>query len=589
MNIVQGEFRTAARRAAHPVGWKGKAWRDLRDDEIEKNLSDKAVLEKLGDAGRPSRWADAIPGRVEDVLMAGGDGRLDLDPESGLNSYGCKLQPRNDEVSFSSSTASTISEQAFAAAGRAHRLLQQASVHVGSGVAVNHAIERLRRNLKEELGFADTDIGVVLSPSGTDSAIHALAIARCLMAGPPVSIIAASEETGSGIASAAAGRHPDRRTALGASVTKGQVIEGLGEGMDCIPLPCRDAQGRLLDAARGDLLLRTVIGRVVDTKRPVLLYAMDQSKLGSRMPGEGCLDTLASIHSGQPMVVVDACQGRVSRARIKWYLDKGFMVQITGSKFFGGPAFCGALLVPPHLSARMREVQKLPAGLKDYTSRCDWPADWESVRQALPETPNLGSWLRWVAALEEMRAYYAVPVFFRDQALGRFSWVVSELIRRDPDLELMTDPTGGLVAQRTPGSAPDEMEHRSILPFFIKEKGRPLSMSEAVKLHQALNRDLSRRLPPTASEAERTLAATPCHIGQPVAVPVPGFGLCGALRISADARLVSEAWRKGGEVQGTAHLELQFARAGLVLRKIRLARRLLDETPAKPQPLAATA
>ncbi len=588
MNIVHGEFVTAARRAARATGWKGKAWRDLGDEEIEKSLADKTLADKLGDAGRPMRWAAAIPMRAEDILMAGGDGRLDLDPDTGLNSYGCRLQPRGEEVSFSSSTASTISEQAFAAAGRAHRLLQQASYHVGSAVAVNHAIERLRRDIKEELGLAESDVAVVLSPSGTDTAIHALAIARSLLAGPPVSVIAASEETGGGIASAAAGRHPDRRTALGASVQKGGIIEGLGEGVDCIPLPCRDPQGRLLDAARGDLLLRTVIGRIVDTRRPVLLYAMDQSKLGARMPGQDCLDTLAAVHAGQPLVVVDACQGRLSRSRLKWYLDKGFMVQITGSKFFGGPAFCGALLVPPHLSARMKEVQKLPAGLKNYTSRCDWPSDWEGLRQSLPETPNLGSWLRWVAALEEMRAYHAVPLFFRDQALGRFAWVVSELIRRDPGLELLSDPASGIVAPRVPGATPDEMEHRSILPFFVKDGDRPLNMTEATRLFHALNSDLSRRLAPGASDAELALAATPCHIGQPVAVPVPGFGLAGALRISADARLVSDAWRKGGEANGTAHLDLQFARAGLVLQKIRLAKRLLAEMPAKTR-LAATA
>src|ERR1039458_6586198 len=45
-------------------------------------------------------------------------------------------------------------------------------------------------------------------------------------------------------------------------------------------------------------------------------------------------------------VIVDACQGRISPETVAAYLRQGWPVVVTGSKFFGGPAFSGAVLFP---------------------------------------------------------------------------------------------------------------------------------------------------------------------------------------------------------------------------------------------------
>ena len=60
---------------------------------------------------------------------------------------------------------------------------------------------------------------------------------------------------------------------------------------------------------------------------------------------------------GRVQVVVDACQMRLGRPRLKKYLDRGYLVIVTGSKFFTGPAFSGALLVPAGLARRARRRQ----------------------------------------------------------------------------------------------------------------------------------------------------------------------------------------------------------------------------------------
>ena len=60
------------------------------------------------------------------------------------------------------------------------------------------------------------------------------------------------------------------------------------------------------------------------------------------------------------MIVIDACQARLGRARIRWYLERGFPVLLTGSKFFTGAPFSGALLVPEPRSSVAPPSTKCP-------------------------------------------------------------------------------------------------------------------------------------------------------------------------------------------------------------------------------------
>ena len=140
---------------------------------------------------------------------------------------------------------------------------------------------------------------------------------------------------------------------------------------------------------------------------------MDSSKFGWRAPSEQCLDEISARWPVQVQVVVDACQMRLGRARLRKYLDRGYWCLITGSKFFTGPPFSGALLVPSALAPgiSMRPADIAP-GLLEYTSRSDWPRSWPSLRSRFPIRANFGQWLRWEAALEEIRAYYACRTNF---------------------------------------------------------------------------------------------------------------------------------------------------------------------------------
>ena len=261
------------------------------------------------------------------------------------------------------------------------------------------------------------------------------------------------------------------------------------------------------------------------------------------------------------IVLVDACQMRLSRVRLSAYLSNGFLVAITGSKFFTGPPFSGALLVPERLS-RLMQYREIAAGLSDYTNRSDWPRRWHNIRAQLPNRVNLGQWLRWEAALEEIRRYFLVPEQFRRMALWQFSVFVRTRLARSTCLDMLS-----LQKASGCGDDDDEMSTTTVFPFTVRRGQTLLSHEKCTILYRLVNEDASRLLPATASARDRAVAAQPCHIGQPVALRRPGGGA--ALRVSAGARVISESW-SGDDETSIVNLQSEYHQVGAVLEKLEL-------------------
>jgi selenocysteine lyase/cysteine desulfurase len=490
------------------------------------------VLERSARRPPPPALAPALP-PLETLLGLGGDQRLVVDT-AGLNIYGCSRTPRPQALGYSSSTASTISSRAWR---RAARLRHQLS----DGHNYDDLVEAARTELAQHLGLAGTGAAIVFAPSGTDAVLHALAIARARIGAPLMSILAAADETGSGVPFAASGRHFARTTAQGCAVTPGEPIAGLADGVELIPVPLRDAAGAVRPAKDTDLaILRAAAGK------PAVLFAMDHSKLGNRSPSDDCL---AEIEAMGGLVVVDACQMRLGLARLQHHLSRGRLVLITGSKFFGGPPLSGALLVPAELAVHMATVARLPAGLADYSVASDWPRGWPAARKSLDARRNVGQLLRWSAALEEMAEWFAVPRLYRDAALRGFRLRAARAMAGHDEVALLD----------WPGAGDDDLAAPTILPFLVPRNGVALTPAECGKIHRALNRDVTGALPGLRGE-ERGLAVLPCHIGQPVVVP--GLdGPRGVLRVSAGARFVTET-----ASDADAAMHHIFAKIGLLVR-----------------------
>ncbi len=518
---------------------------------------------------------------LEWLLTSGGDTRLTLDPATDLNGYGCRPFPRPEAFTFASSTATSISARAYAAVAGARQSLLREARDIGLDRAVDVLMERQRTELKQILGLEDSGCEIVFSPSGTDSQLHALFVVRALLGTPLVSLIAAGDETGSGAVFATRGRHFNALTAQGVAVAKGDAIRGLADDVTGARVALRDGSGRLRPIEEIDGDVAHGVARAVAAGKRVVLWAMDSSKFGLRSPSEDCLRWIADAAGDDVMIVIDACQARLGRRRLRWYLDRGFPVLLTGSKFFTGAPFSGALLVPESLVARCAALTDIADGLGAYTGQSDWPARFATIRAGLPVQFNLGTLLRWSSALAEMRDYYAVPDSFRELALKQFAEVVPQLIAAEPCLEPMALPDDEPATLDN-----EEFATRTIFPFFVRRRGELLSHAQAAILYRALNDDVAPLLPATLPPMLRFLAARRCHIGQPVAVPDGMGGALGALRISAGARVVSESWNSDMLV-ARENLRGEFDQIRAIIEKLALLVRYYDSiepayTAAKP-------
>jgi hypothetical protein len=504
------------------------------------------VAEKanLRDQSRSAATMAELFAPLDRLLSSGGDPRLTVNPASGLNEYGCQPFPCPDTLTFSSSTATSISQRAYDRAQNAREALMQSAVAVGIEAAFDQRIEAMRDELRVCLGLSRANADVVFSPSGTDSQLQALFLTRALLGPTLTTVVVAADQTGSGTVNTARGCHFSAETASGNRVRKGEPIEGLAHSVDSVALRLFDETGQARSQMASDSLVFGAVERSVESGNSVLLQVMDSSKFGWRAPSDQCLDEIAARWPGQVQIVVDACQMRLGRARLRKYLDRGYMVLITGSKFFTGPPFSGALLVPSALAGDLEAATDIASGLLEYNSRSDWPRNWPNLRSYFPIRSNFGQWLRWEAALEEIEAYYRVPDEFRLMALTTFGEEVERIIASSPSLRL-------LPPQQRSGDtgADEELAQRTIFPFVIRHGSGVRSLDDCRALYRALARGAAS---PTSADPEN--AAKPCLIGQPVALGCDERHPAAALRISASARLVSEAWSSD---EDTARRNLQ--------------------------------
>lgn len=491
---------------------------------------------------RPNQTLDA-------ALVSGGDDRLKIDVRGGMNGYGCTPFPRPDQISLSSTTASTISVPAYDAAATA--LARLKPEYIGAFGRYADAMEEIKAALKSSFGWVDEEI--ILSPSGTDSELLLLHLAQTLFKHPPTSVLVSSDETGSGVWLAASGRHFSSRTSSGRLVGKGDPIDGLNGSV--ISISSRGEDGELLSTDAVDAIVHDRISTEIRSGRSVVLHVMHHSKTGARGPSEQCLTHLMAQFPSQFQIAVDACQGRASPEELRRFLGTGCIILITGSKFFSGPPLSGALVLPATLAERLRRAPASPPKLGDYSTRYDWPTNW-TIRETLPDRINIGQLLRWTAALAEIERYFAVPSAFRETALQSFEIAARRAFEQHKEVQLLDGEPEASIRTTTQRN---EFRFRSVFSFALNGPHGALQEPDARMLYRALNMDVSALGP-------SPVAAQSCHIGQPVVIKSAAKSL-GALRISASARLASESWTGASERLSLERLQENCAKVNTVLEK----------------------
>lgn len=280
---------------------------------------------------------------------------------------------------------------------------------------------------------------------------------------------------------------------------------------NCVAVSLRASDGAPRLAGEIDAEVAALTKQAVIQGQRVLLIMADQSKTGLIAPGPGCVMQLYQQHPDQVAVLVDACQFRITPATFRAYLQQGFMVALTGSKFFAGPSFSAALLLP------------------------------EKVRQNRPSaeaclTPGL--LLRWEAALFELRRFCAVRQDLIIYYLKNFAKAVQHRLIDDSRFEPLTVPA----LDRRPLTAVQSWDTLpTIFPFLLYRStasGRvPLSREETALIYGKL------QVPIDSAEK---IAALRCQFGQPVACGSRDGIAVSALRLCISARQISDAAEQQG-------------------------------------------
>ena len=546
------------------------AWRQLRihqpDAPATIAAADHAALTRI--------WP--LLGPAEYLMQTGGDQRLRLDPVTGLNFYGCSHRPRPWAVTYASSTASSSSERGYGGAEAcrvrllATALARDGVAQTGLGQHLADEAQAVRRAIAGWYGLAESD-DVVLAASGTDCELFALALAQLHPAGRPVTnILVAPEETGSGVPFAATGRHFAADTAYGVAVEPHALVEGYDPATTLVTIDARCPDGSVACPDAVAEACTAAVERAVAAGGRAVLHLLDLSKTGLLSPSPEAVAAIAARFGDDVDVVVDACQARLSAARVRDYLGRGWTVLITGSKFFTGPPFCGALLLPSAMLARLDRAA-LPIGLAAYSARADWPN--RAAAGVLRDEVNLGLLLRWRAALAEMEAFAKVPPATRYEILSAFTTRVLAGIAANPDLDGVEVPP---LARPEPATGDAWDMLGTILSFAVRDPqtGARMDVPVARALYRWLNADLTGALPAGLNAAEIDLCRRHMHIGQPAPLIGPDGARFGALRISAGARLFSGE-PSHARLTTAERVEREIADALAVLDKISLILRHL--------------
>jgi hypothetical protein len=444
-------------------------------------------------------WPLAAP--LRHLLTCGGDERLALHRADRLNKYACAPAPQPDLTWYSSTTASPISPHAAAEADALRRRMLANAVTRPVEAVLAEETGRIAARILAHYQIADL-AEAILVPSGTDATLLLMGMLAAETPGLPlVSVLACPAETGSGVPAAANAQHFGAVTASGRPTVRGESLTGFPPGMATLSVGLRSADGQPRSPSDLDAAFGAALDHAASSGRAVL-HLIEGSKTGLHAPGIACAEKAQALHPDRVEIVVDACQARLSAARLQGFLARGWPVLLTGSKFFGGPAFSGVLLFPRcRHPARLQAA--LPCGLDDYTGA------------------GAGLILRWSAALTEMDRFAALPdaeITLRMQALGR---LIGRHMAASPHIVAFDPP-----------NPPDEgwSGHRSVFPFALRgTSGRLLTQDELQPVYRALSRDLR-------PETGDPVAGRRFMIGQPVQL-CPSIG---ALRLSIGARLLTD-------------------------------------------------
>lgn len=443
--------------------------------------------------------------RLASALVSGGDSRIHLDAH-GRNRYYATAMP-SDAIAYGSSTISSISDYAFATLARRWRDRLDQPMPASD---YSEGLDAIRAGLAGYFGL-DARTAIVFAASGTD--LEYVGLAGAHDGRPLTAVLLGRDEVGSGCVHSAAGRFFAEVTATGARVVPHTAIDPVFAGTELIDVAVRDRAGlpRASAAIAAELSLH--VERAAANGRRAVIHVVHGSKTGLTLPALSDVERLVSVHSDDMIVVVDACQLRISAPVVRQYLALGCVVLMTGSKFAGGPPFSGFAFVPRAVRSR---AMPLPLGLRRLANRAEWPEDWPGA-DALNAGDNFGLLLRLEAALIEIERFSALPTARVAEVTSRFSHHVMNMVRR---LELSEVPGAGGISC---------LASETLRTLDLSARWPNCDFEAARQLHDHI-----------AHHSRRWLGQE-IRLGQPVKThQMDDGGIAGTLRLSLSMPLMAE-------------------------------------------------
>ncbi|MCB2046596.1 MAG: hypothetical protein KDE32_00040 [Novosphingobium sp.] len=455
--------------------------------------------------------AHSVDTSLHEWMTRGGDARIVLDPQTGLNRYSSAPFPR-EVLAFASSTANDLGKDADA---WLRAQFPNGAGHLEAGAAYAACLDGLRETIREAYGLG-SEIDVFFAPSGTDLEYVGLIAVAGRKPNGIVNLLLGADEVGSGCIYSAAGAYFAKETALGTAVSPGEPVAGLPPvTMDDTPVRCESGDAFESGSLTRDFASAIEAALAADTFP--LVHVVHGSKTGLVLPHLDDVDALRARFGDEVGFVVDACQARITSEAVAQYLARGIIVFVTGSKFMGGPPFSGFALLPSGLAA---SAAPLARGMANVFRRAEVPESWPG-RDCCEDTGNPGLALRLSASLFELSRFQALP-FERVARVVRAFTEATDALASDLGIRKVASVPAGDTEE--PAEHPIEMLTLVTLDLCHAADGsalRELTFDDAVRIHAAL-------------------IAQDIRLGQPVrCVRLPGEGWGATLRIGLSMPQVS--------------------------------------------------
>jgi len=528
--------------------------------------------------------------RTEMLLQYGGDDRLTLDLKvSKLNKYFSSTIPRVNVLRRGSCTCSTISLEAYLSADMKRvELLKSTLTGSDTDKLIEVECDLIRSRIFEVLQIPEDGPEVILFPSGSDAEFLPLmiGISRTIAkssasnTNPKVfNYVVAAGEVGSGTPNAATGKHFSALSPKGIEQKMNDTLKGLNDNMiETILYKPRSKTGsaEFLE----DEIALSISQKLSQSENSIaILHLVVASKTGLIYPSISTINKLKEQYHDRLLITVDACQLRCQLDIVKKYIEQDFVVLITGSKFFTGPPFSGAVVIPKQAKLELENYIRSsssngPVGLRDYLTKCDIPFTMPEMKKFISgglensEWYNPGLLLRWHCALPIMEAYRKIDTVSVLQFTQHWIDYVKTTLKEHEEYLKIIEVTEGIENDIILGN------YNTIISVAVCKRDKSfLSADELKEFHSKMTQSLS------IDNDINKYCEYEVMLGQPVKLADSGFGV---VRIALGADMVVDALSKGGStIQQSINIQRILNDDMIVIKKMALLSRFWDEIISK--------